>query len=54
MRLRVLKAKHWLILTLLGMLGMASCSKDKDDGPSEIKVMYGCPTSEYNDSIANQ
>lgn len=42
MKLRLLKAKHWLLITLMGMLGLSSCEKQKD--------MYGCSEPDYNDS----
>lgn len=42
MKLRLLKAKHWLLITLMGLLGLSSCEKQKD--------MYGCPEPDYNDS----
>lgn len=42
MKLRLLKAKHWLLITLMGMLGLSSCEKQED--------MYGCPEPDYTDS----
>jgi hypothetical protein len=46
MRIRLIKAKHWLLLAVMTLIGIASsCSKEVD--------MYGCPPSEYNDSLLN-
>ena len=49
MKIRILKAKHWLLVALLGLMGVAS-SCAKEYGPLEPD-MYGCPPSEYNDSL---
>ena len=46
MKLRFLKAKHWLLIALLGLMGFTACSKDdKDD---QIREMYGVPETTYN------
>lgn len=44
MKIRLLKVKHWLLISIMGLLGLTSCEKQKD--------MYGCPESSYNDSSA--
>ena len=45
MRRRFLKAKHWLLIALLGLMGLTSCSKDDEsDGPY---LMYGVPEKTY-------
>ena len=55
MKIRFLKAKHWLLITLLGIMGVASsCTKMYDCPEDEFKPMYGCPPSEYNDSLPNE
>lgn len=46
MKLWFLKAKHWLLLVLLGMMGVASCGKD--DKEDDIQLMYGVPEKTYN------
>ena len=43
MKKRLLKAKHWLIVTLMGMLGLSSCEKQLD--------MYGCPEPGFDDTL---
>lgn len=43
MRLRLMKAKHWLLITVMGMFGLSSCEKQLD--------MYGTPEPNYNDSL---
>ena len=46
MKLRYLKAKQWLLIALLGLMGLSSCSKEDDnDLPT---LMYGPPTKAYN------
>ena len=52
MKVRFLKAKNWLIVALLGLMGVGICSCEKYGTQEED--MYGCPTTEYNDSILNQ
>ena len=59
MRLRFLKLKNWLLVTLMGALGFSGCKTVKDttepekESPrlprqrSEIRVMYGVPTMNY-------
>lgn len=49
MKVRFLKAKNWLIVALLGLMGVGICSCEKYGTQEE-----GCPTTEYNDSILNQ
>ncbi len=46
MKVRILKAKHWLMLALLSLMGFASCSKD--DKEDDIRMMYGVPEKTYN------
>lgn len=47
MKIRLLKAKHWLIVTLMGMLGLSSCEK-----PCEKQLdMYGCPEPGFDDTL---
>lgn len=45
MRLHILKAKHWLLLALLGMMGFSSCNNDDEE---RIVPMYGVPETNYN------
>lgn len=45
MKLRFLKAKHWLLIALLGLMGFTACSKDEDD---QIQLMYGPKETAYN------
>ena len=40
MKIRLLKAKHWMLISIMGLLGVSSCQKD----------MYGTPETPYNDS----
>ena len=56
MKLRLLKAKHWLLITLMGMLGVnvSSCEKMYGCPEDEITPMYGVPSTEYNDSIVDK
>lgn len=42
MKIRLLKAKHWLLITVMGLFGLSSCEKQLD--------MYGSPEPDYNDS----
>ena len=46
MRIRLLKAKHWLLIALLGVLGLTACSKDENDDAPHL--MYGPPQKAYN------
>ena len=46
MKIHFLKAKHWLLIALLGIMGFSSCSKDEND--DEIQLMYGVPETTYN------
>ena len=45
MRRRFLKAKHWLLIALLGLMGLTSCGKD-DESDSPY-LMYGVPEKTY-------
>lgn len=46
MTLRYLKAKHWLLIAPLGLMGLSSCGKDNEyDGP---QLMYGVQETTYN------
>ncbi len=47
MKIKFLKAKNWLLLALMGLLGFSSCTK----------MMYDCPPDEYrgyNDSVVDK
>lgn len=46
MKIRYLKAKHWLLITLLGMLGLASCCKDEEE--PRFETDYGVIETPYN------
>ena len=47
MKIKYLKLKHWLLVSICGLLGITTgCSDDKDDG--EIVSMYGCPEGTYH------
>ena len=50
MKIRFLKAKHWLLVALMGLMGLATSCTEEDE-PID---MYGCPPSEYNDSLPNE
>ena len=41
MKTRLLKAKHWLLIALMGVLGLSACSKDENDDSPHL--MYGPP-----------
>ena len=59
MKIKILKLKDWLILSLMGLLGLSSCHSNKqiatpepESKPTpkpreEIRVMYGVPTMDY-------
>ena len=52
MKLHFLKTKRWLLIALLGIIGAVSASCEKYGSPeNEFINMYGCPPSDYNDSI---
>ena len=51
MKNHLLKARHWLLLLLLGLLGGSVCSCTRYDEP---ELMYGVPTTGYNDSIVDK
>jgi hypothetical protein len=54
MKRHILNAKHWLLLALMGLLGVSSCTKLMYGSPEEpYQEMYGCPATEYNDSVVN-
>lgn len=44
MKIHFLKAKHWLLISVMGLFGLTSCEKQLD--------MYGSPEPNYNDSLA--
>lgn len=46
MKLRFLKAKHWLLIALLGLMGFTACSKDDDE--NRPMLMYGVQEKTYN------
>lgn len=48
MKPRFLKAKHWLLISLMGMLGFTSCCKDNDEEESRIAPMYGVQETTFN------
>ncbi len=41
MKIRFLKAKHWLLISVMGLFGLTSCEK-----------MYGSPEPDYNDTLS--
>lgn len=45
MKIRFLKAKHWLLISVMGLFGLTSCEKQLD--------MYGSPEPDYNDSLSS-
>ncbi len=59
MKIKILKLKDWLILSLMGLLGFSSCHSHKqltapeqETKPTpqpreEIRLMYGVPTMDY-------
>lgn len=56
MRLKYLKFKNWLLLTLMGALGLSGCrshkqqadSTDRQIAPSnEIMLLYGVPPTDF-------
>ena len=52
MKVKYLKLRRWLITGLLGLLGIGVSSCEKYGCPEdEIEAMYGCPVTEYNDTI---
>ena len=56
MKPRCLEAKHWLLLFLLALLGtsVSSCEKYGCPECDQHALMYGVPTTEYNDSIVDK
>ena len=48
MKLGFLKAKHWLLISLMGMLGFTSCCKDNDEEEPRIAPMYGVQETTFN------
>ena len=47
MKIRFIKAKHWLLITLMGMLGLSACSKDDDEEP-RFDMDYGVIETTFN------
>ncbi len=47
MKIRYLKAKHWLLITLMGMLGLSACCKGDDEDP-RFETDYGVIETTYN------
>lgn len=45
MKIRLLKVKHWLLISIMSVLGLSSCDKQSEED------MYGCPETPYNDSV---
>ena len=43
MKLRILKFKNWLILSLLGLLGVSGCRSLN----RSIRLLYGVPDTDY-------
>ncbi len=56
MKTKFLKAKHWMLALLLGLLGVnvSSCEKMYGCPEDEITPMYGVPSTEYNDSLVDK
>ena len=60
MKIRILKLKDWLILSLMGLMGFSSCHSTKElTAPEpetkptpkpreEIRLMYGVPTMDFH------
>lgn len=48
MKPRFLKAKHWLLISLMGMLGFTSCCKDNDEEEPRPVPMYGVQETTFN------
>ena len=46
MKIRFLKAKYWLIVSIMSLLGLSSCEKQLD--------MYGSPEPNFADTTSNQ
>ena len=46
MKIKFLKAKHWLLLSLASLLGIALGCEQPD--------MYGTPEGPYNDTLATK
>lgn len=63
MKIKFLKFKNWIILSVMGALGLSSCHQQKtitqqeeppQEGPqprNEIRLMYGVPTRSFDDNI---
>lgn len=46
MKIKYLKTKHWLLMSLGGLLGITlGCEKP---------YMYGCPEGSFNDSVVSK
>ena len=46
MKTKLQRLTHYLIASLLGLLGFSACSDDEDE-KDETLVMYGVPTADY-------
>ena len=46
MKTKLQRLTHYLIATLLGLLGFSACSDDEDE-KDETLLMYGVPTADY-------
>lgn len=61
MKARYFKLRNWIILTLLGALGLNGCNNSKKaaDRPArprvrkEIMLLYGIPTTDYQQPAAS-
>lgn len=52
MKTKYLTFRRYIIISLLGLLGIGVSSCEKYGCPEdEIELMYGCPTTEFNDSL---
>lgn len=47
MKVKCLKLKNWLLVSVMSLVGLLACKKDpsEPDGP---RVMYGVPTSGFH------
>ena len=48
MKLRYFKAKHWLLLSLMGLLGFVSCGKDNNEEEPRTHMDYGVIECTFN------
>ena len=52
MKVKYLKFRRWLLLGLLGLMGIGVSSCAKYGSPEDdYSAEYGCPVTEYNDTI---